>query len=220
MRLIRHLNEQQVEYEGEPNRAMFEVLKRECGPYLKEAKKFQKGKFLWRGSLTSIKPDPKTGLDAKPVRKGRTPRDIPVTVHRLLDQKMKKKFGWKPRSEGVFATSAYTTAADFGIPYLFFPAGKFKFVYGIERQGGRPISDVLGALDRAGALIWTQNQYKVDPELSNVDLSVLLDGFVGQFTNKNLAKGVVQGAEIMFDCSYYYLAEQEDGFSIAKLIWG
>lgn len=221
MRLIKYINEQQVEYE-DGNKKMFDTLKQHCGPFLKEAKKFQEDKFLFRGSLTSLKPNHTTGLEAKKVRPGREPRDIPIQVHKALDKKMKRDFGWFPRSEGVFATSSYMTAGDFGVPYLFFPAGRFKFVYGLEkRKGVRAISDVLGALDRANIIVWRSNEYILNDELSQQELDDSLEDFVTQFTDKNLAMGVLQGAEIMFNCKYYYLAEREDGFAIAKnLIWG
>lgn len=212
MRLIRHLNEQQVEYKQ--TEEMLATLKKDCGPYLKEAKKFQKGKFLYRGSLRSIKPNPKNGLEAKKVKKARIPRDIPLEIHYYLDDELKHKFGWSARSEGVFATSSYMTAADFGIPYLFFPAGRYKYIYSPS------VSDVLGALDRLGVISFINNQYKIEPTLDQEDIERELDNFIQTFTDKNLAKGVLEGAEIMFSCKYYYLADRDDGIEIAKIIWG
>ena len=218
MRLIRHINEFDAASYDQINE-MVNVLKKDCAPYLKEARKFQKGKFLFRGAH-SFRPNKKTALDAKKVRTGREPRDIPKLIHDYMDYEMKSKFGWRARSEGVFATSSFVTAADFGLPYLFFPAGRFKFIYGIE-AGGKPISDVLGALDRAGILIWRSNEYHIDPEiLQHEKWKYMLDDFMRQFTDKNLAKGVEQGAEIMFSCKYYYLTEHDNGVELAKLIWG
>jgi hypothetical protein len=218
MRLIRHLNEFDTASYDQINE-MINVLKRDCAPYLKEARKFPKGKFLFRGAH-SFRPNKNNALDAKKVRKGREPRDIPRLVHEYMDHEMKNMFGWRARSEGVFATSSFVTAADFGLPYLFFPAGRFSFVYGIEPDG-KPISDVLGALDRADILIWRPNEYHVNPELlPHEGWKYKLDDFMKQFTNKDLKKGIEQGAEIMFNCKYYYLTEHDNGIELAKIIWG
>ncbi len=66
-------------------------------------------------------------------RKNRKPLDTPIKLHNILDKMFQKKFGWKARSEGVFAAGKWYFSGSkdtyYGDTYLFFPIGNFKYVW-------------------------------------------------------------------------------------------
>jgi hypothetical protein len=103
--------------------SVLDTLKKDCKPFIKELKKSGK-EVLWRGTYARTK----TLIRVTP-RMDRTPKDTPEKVHDELNDRFKKKFGWEVRSEGVFATSGYSSAADYGTPHIFFPVGKYKYVF-------------------------------------------------------------------------------------------
>jgi len=102
---------------------VLDTLENDCKPFIQELKKSGK-EVLWRGTHAHTK----TLIRLTP-RMDRTPTDTPRGVHDELNKRFKKKFGWRVRGEGVFATSSFTNAADYGIPYMIFPVGKYEYVY-------------------------------------------------------------------------------------------
>jgi len=62
-------------------------------------------------------------------RKDRRPKDTSIedTIH--IDKLFYKKFGWRPRTEGVFATGDWYEASHYGNIYAFFPANGFQYVW-------------------------------------------------------------------------------------------
>ena len=115
---------------SQPDRNKFEViwksLWKECQPFLKEIKKMggQKHHFIWRGTDNTIG-------DFKRVkpRKNRYPKDTPQELHEKIDSAFYQKFKWYPRSEGVFTSGSKGQAKAYGTRYLFFPVGKYKFIW-------------------------------------------------------------------------------------------
>ena len=95
-----------------------------CLPFLKELRKNGIKNFLYRGTNKSLK-----NMSMIIPRKNREPSDMRLGVHNELDNLFKKRFGWKPRSEGVFATFNYHIANEYGNPYLFFPIGEYKYIF-------------------------------------------------------------------------------------------
>lgn len=91
--------------------------------YLNDCKKA--GDFLYRGSEKRIK----DYLYVVP-RTNRKPIGMSIKAQEMLDKIFLKRFGWKPRSEGVFVTGYYRNAALFGKPYIFIPENdNYKFVW-------------------------------------------------------------------------------------------
>ena len=62
-------------------------------------------------------------------RKDRIPKDTFMQVQRKIDNLFYKKFGWKPRSEGVFVTPNESNAMDYGEPFVFLPANGYKYIW-------------------------------------------------------------------------------------------
>lgn len=106
-----------------------EIIKKKCKPYIQEMRRIRAKHFFYRGSVHTFSDFIK---EIKP-RKNRQPKDMIIELQELLDEKFNKKFGWRPRSEGVFATYSDRTATEYGSEtYIFFPVGKYKYLYSPE----------------------------------------------------------------------------------------
>ena len=101
-----------------------------------------------------------------------------MELHKAFDKAAKKKFGWKPRSEGMFCVGNKEVAKYYGLAYSVWPIGTFKFIWSDE------VDDFF-------------NEYEdADPtDMINV---------IGMYTNKNLEGAIRDGAEIMVKCKEYY----------------
>lgn len=120
MRLLKHLNEARGET------TLLEIVQTlfdNCRPYLKEMSKTGVAHMLFSG-----RKDSKDVL-YRPVRKNRYSMDTPQELSEDLDGRFKRKFGWKPRTGGIFCTGDYKVASDYGVPYSIFPIGKFRFIW-------------------------------------------------------------------------------------------
>lgn len=100
------------------------LLRKNCSQYINEVKgmKYCLGRYT-RGAKESVK----TYVEITP-RKDRRPSDTPQWLHDYLDKEFKKKFGWSPRSSGVFCLpipkeSAYPTYK------LVFPFDGYKYLW-------------------------------------------------------------------------------------------
>jgi len=115
MRFQQYINEA-TEFTSEE---IVKILKRDCKPFLKEKT------FFWRG----IEKRKTKDIEIFPSRQERKPKDTSKEAQKILDRLFKKKFGWKPRSTGIFTLRYKVSVMEYGDPYLFFPIGKFKFLY-------------------------------------------------------------------------------------------
>ena len=93
-------------------------IRENCKPFLSEKV------IMYRGSKKDIPLMRKTRR-----RKMRKPKDTDIRIHKIADKFFMKKFGWKPRTQGVFAVGSRTSAMSYGRPYYFFPIGKFRYVW-------------------------------------------------------------------------------------------
>ena len=116
MRLKGYLTEEKVALAD-----IIDTIHKDCKPILKEIQKAKK--FVWRGSTKYV-------LDMKKVthRQNRRPGDTPQEIHDHINKEFKRTFGWPARS-GVFATGSFKEAKSYGAGCLFFPIGKFNFVW-------------------------------------------------------------------------------------------
>lgn len=118
------------------------ILTTECRPFLKE---FQKTglagkKWLYRGSDKTI-PSRSRGIKAFIPRTDRRPKDMSQELHQRFDEAFNSTFKWYPRSEGVFTTSKRQVAGNYGKPYLFFPEGKYRYIWSDD------VDDLYGKAD-------------------------------------------------------------------------
>ena len=127
MRLQNYINERtfivdDMEYWPSPEK-MVKILKTKCSKFLKESTF-----FLFRGINDEVQID-EGGYDIRTPRTDRTPLNTSRKVHKALDQYFFNKFGWKPRSNGIFVTRSQNDAEDYGYSHIFFPVGNYEYVF-------------------------------------------------------------------------------------------
>lgn len=178
-----------------------EVLKKDCIPYLKSTS----GKHpivFYRGSKTST-----TDYFKVKTRKNRIPKDTPLEIHNKINKLFKKKFGWFPRSEGVFASSGMDQAGIYS-PYgnisIIFPIGKFTFLY------NNNVYDLTDELENTFNILTTdygkkgQKEWSVRKGINDDTIDTTLQMIVNTYTNKNLHY-ISDNTEIVFKCKEYYM---------------
>ena len=166
---------------------LLKLLKHDCKQFLDATRGF----VFFRGDTASFR-----FYGTKKPRSDRRPLDSPKLLHDTLDKVLFKQFGWKPRSEGVFATKSHGIASDFalkGTTYLFFPIGDFKFVYNTKW------SDLFA---------WWRDAPKHGTTEHEVIEQMKDDGVYDTFTDKNLNK-VTHQSEVSFKCKEYYLVNPD-----------
>jgi len=115
------------------------VIEKYCMPFIKHMKRVGLDDWFYRGSRTRL--DDKKLVKIKP-RKDRRTVDMDEEMQEYLDDQFYNEFGWRPRSEGVFATSRKSSAKNYGQIGIFLPIGKkYKFVYNPR------IDDLFGEID-------------------------------------------------------------------------
>jgi hypothetical protein len=92
-------------FESRPtgDKEVIEMIKRDCGPFLKEIKKPDEF-CLYRGMYPSARMEIIYGdkIVRADVRKQRSPLDTPKEISKFLDEWFERKFGSSFRSESVF----------------------------------------------------------------------------------------------------------------------
>jgi hypothetical protein len=115
MRLKQYINEESDDF--------IEIIKRDCKPFIDEFT--SNNIILFRGTKKKI-----DVIERMQRRNDRRPKDLPIELHDILDKIFKKKFGWKARSQCVFASSNHIgIKVNYGTPYFFFPIGKYRYTF-------------------------------------------------------------------------------------------
>ena len=182
--------------EADAKRAYEEVMtniERDCQPFLK-----QSDRVYYRGSNSA---NVAKMIQFVRPRSNRRPKDMPQHVHDALDKSFKKYFGWKVRSEGVFAGDRTGVIGQYGSLFLFFPIGKFKYVYSpYIKDLYMHINDKI-----SGDL-----RFHADPDNDKLEKhdTDLLDELVRtEYEDKGLS-GHIDGVEVSFYCpNGYYMVD-------------
>ena len=181
MRLNHYLDELSV---LEPSvNDIAKMIKKDCKLFLKST---PRGRFFWRGSEKKV-----DNVEKFKPRKDRRPLSIKLSTHKALDDLFNEIFGWRARSQGVFATINNGDTRIYGTPYLFFPIGNFKFLYSLT------IKDLW---------VPTKRLNVVGLE-SDIIVKKDLEDLVKSYTDKNLKN--VGSSEVMFKCKEYYLVNRK-----------
>jgi hypothetical protein len=115
MKLQNYLVEERIK-----TNKILNLLDNKCRPMMREVK--SRNGFFYRGIE-----DPITSFKIKRVRDNRRPKDINPFTSEIIDDELEKKFGWRPRSQGVFA---YPSKILFkSTAYLFFPMGPYEYIW-------------------------------------------------------------------------------------------
>jgi hypothetical protein len=119
-------------------------------------------------------------------RKNRKTLDMDPRIQKQLNNAFEKKFGWKPRSQGVFAIGSIAIAENYGGIFMFFPFDNFEFLWSPK------IVDLFDYLNP-----------NFDLKLNKISQKDIVNA-VDTYTNKNLAEAIKSNHEIMFKCDNYY----------------
>jgi len=204
MRIKQYLNDETrfIKDKVVTDETLINIIKKKCLPFLKENKG---GKLLWRGSRWDIE-----NIKILTPRQNRLPMDTPERIHNFVDDIFKKKYGWKARSEGVFVTSNRKEAQDYGNIGIFFPIGKFNYLY------NNKIRDFTENLKNSGIISFDdidaaayKEFWKSPPDEDELkEINQLRDNLINtirSYEKTNLSKASRSDIEIIFKCEHYYL---------------
>lgn len=179
----------------------WKVIQKDCKPYLNLIKK-SKG-LLWRGTKHK-----QLNMEVKIPRIDRKPRFIDDKLHEWINKQLYEKFGWYPRTEGVFM-GGYKTAAAFGKPAIVFPIGKFKYITldSINKVKLYKLYDLF---------IWSE-----DPKWmkSRDERLIEIEKLLGKYKDKGLEIFMKANAyECIMKVEKYYLVPESWGKTILEKI--
>lgn len=142
----------------------------------------------------------------------REPVDTPKQIHDMIDRALYKKFGWKPRSEGVFTTGSYSDAHGYGRTYIFFPIGDYEFVWSTTikdcyLKAKKIIIEYNNKVQNQKlAILHSKSQMLNSKEFEEL----FIDNFsFDSFKDNDLTSAINSGNEIIFKCKEYYLVNIE-----------
>jgi len=164
-----------------------DIIHKECSDYFKYVD--NKYPYLYRGVR-------KTSKFKNVPRNDRISHDVPEIITNIIDKKLEQKFGWRPRTEGVFATSDMITAKTYGKLYYFFPSNGFKMIWSWD------INDLWLYLQQKGIISFYQNNF-IEEMVEFIDSFVISK--YNQGYAKDINKAIYSGNEILFKCSYYLI---------------
>lgn len=119
------------------------ILERDCKPFLDELVEYEIDP-IWRGSI-NMDDTGHTGIWLKSSRSNRLPKDMDDRVSGIFDDAFMHMFGFKLRSQGVFASKNPSDAATYGKlintskrpryqGHLFFPIGSYSVFWNKKIQ--------------------------------------------------------------------------------------
>ena len=202
MRLQRYIMNEYDSYGLNMDRffSLWQTLLKDCKPYLQEFQKTKSDIFLMR----AVTGNRGNTIQKKYPKVDRIPVDTPIEVHDLLNMLFKKEFGWPVRN-GVFAANEYFDGfEEYGKPFLFFPIGKYKFVWSPE------IKDLW-----MDVIQWKTEYYRRPQDIANDEeklalwnfdrINVFQEEVVNKYKSGDLKGAIKSGNEISFNCKSYYV---------------
>ena len=218
MRLKQYITESDMGIEE-----IWSMIQKDCKPFLKEFKLNGHGDLFFRGTHHGLS---RNGIKKFTPRKDRRPTDTPELISKMIDDEFKKKVGWKPRSEGVFTTTIRSRAGGYGETTIFFPIGKYKYVWSDEiidlytYLGGHHLTGMESVISgkwnkemlkgrfvtdghKPGISFEQYAQNHEDNAIKNMDDSIW--SAVKTFKTNDMASALRTDSEVVFGCNEYYL---------------
>lgn len=109
--------------------SLLKIIEADCCEFVNQLKHCEEGSFLFRGYNKEIA----TFNEFTHNMDYRKPVNTPLEIHNKINQTFKNKFGWNIRN-GAFCYGMNILKYEpfdlgYGTQYIFFPVGKFDFVY-------------------------------------------------------------------------------------------
>jgi hypothetical protein len=166
------------------------ILKKECRQYIRETGKMMFE--LYRG-VANAPSTPKFYIQKRFSHlEKRRPRDTIRKIHKYFNDKFEDIFGWPVRN-GVFVSGEENVADTYGKAFVFFPAGKYEYVWSPR------VRDLTNAFEepyeRPGATMYNL--------LGQTDKEI--DQLLDTYKDTDLKKAILSPNEISFNCEYYYI---------------
>lgn len=174
-----------TKYELMSHTVLIPKLKKECGKYINDIKGTSP---FWRGMRKATQPYKDTSLEKRTPRKSRRPLDTDRAWTLAADDYFDDKFGWRPRTQGVFATKDVGFARGYGAAFMMFPIGDYEYIWSPN------VSDFW--------VLYDQEKHKSGPTQPGNKFKNLMDE--SEYTDKNI-KQAPHDAEVMFRCKNYYI---------------
>ena len=181
--------------------ATLQLISANCQEYLVTLRTCSKGSILLRGYKKEIVRVKKFYHDLE----DRTPLNTPKEIHNSINQFYSPRFGWKVRN-GIFCYGynlENEKAKDLGYGpfYIFFPVGKFDFVY------SPTFFDMYGYIN--------ESDDELDTTIKKLD-----------FKNDSLCAAITSGEkldnlsnEISIKANTYYLIDYSFRKEVMHFIW-
>lgn len=193
MRLMSYLNEM-----SEADLAQY--IRDNCAQWFSESRGYMmRGHIAYRG-LTYT---PKDGDIITP-RNDRRPKDTNIQDQQKMDDGLEKKFGWRPRQEGVFCTGDSKTASLYGDTYAIFPLDGYKYIWSPKIPDF--YSTYYAASGKSNFVnIWNEllSMFMKDDFGDEYITNVAIQNIVKTYKNTDLAKAIESGNEIIVKCKGY-----------------
>jgi hypothetical protein len=174
-----------------------EFIKRDCKLWLKETKPCKT--LFMRGMRISDKT-----FFKKKVRQDRKPMNMDDEEKEMIDNGFKWKFGWRPRTEGLFITTDTSEARGYGIIHWVFPIGNFNYLW--SKEVGDMYADIPTVI---GKLRRTRGMSKIHWARRLPDL----------YTDTNICGATKTGNEVMVKCSAYYALRAVLEYEYEEEVW-
>ena len=183
-----------------------------CKPFINEIKDYfpqrEEFQFLYRGFQFLYRgfkiPKNNTYIYKKQV--DRKPVSTPDEYHYLFNKVFNYIFKWNVRSDGVFTTTQYHTAAGYGTPMLVFPIGDYRYVF------SENVYDLYTHTEYLDEMIHDEIVYKYsiddlqDEDIRNEVRYNVVEHYIDEnYQDHDLMLAFDSGVEIVFDCTEYYL---------------
>lgn len=181
-----------------------EKIVKDCRPYLKLLEKHNIPTPFYRGISKSNAGDI---FLKKSVRKNRVPKAINKQVFEEINEMLDEE-GYARRDESVIATAWINWTEIFGVPYMMFPIGSFKYSF-VDTFDFNSLKNKKGISEELEGFL--RGSYKEDGETFEFD--DFSDDFIENaldelkkyiFKNKGIKISYQKGYEIWFNCDNYY----------------
>ena len=188
MKFLHYINENLKELNDDD---MEFLIDRDCQPWIKASQ----GETVYRGAKN--KPYNYKGT----VRTNRKPLDTEPIIHELFDKTIQAKYGFKPRSNGLFITGNLADARRYGKVYKIYPINKFKFLWSpnirdFYSETGIIVRNWMGKNDTGAS----KKAVLKHPDVQTLIKDRILDSYI----TKNLPQAINSYKEIMVVTKEFY----------------